>query len=437
MKAVLFVGPSMPDGIKVPEGIEVLPPATAGDVFRAVRRSANLIALVDARFQDLQTVRHKEILYALEQGVHVWGAASMGALRAAECAVFGMRGFGQIFRDYHDNVITDDHEVALVHGPAELGYPALSEPMVNVRATMATAQTDGVVSPAEAEAILTTAQAMYYRDLTWAALGEAMDDAILGDRVAALAALRVDQKKADAAELIAAIANAAQTGLPPLEVSFQLQCTHHWKAHERRFSSAEDALSDVEASVLDELRLDPVRFREMLLRAFARRAVADGQDANAPGPNDPALVDGLRTDLGLGAAAEFRRWLEANEMTDARLGEFLALDEALEQAIEYALPDLAGKLVDDLRAEGLFIKMRDRAEAKSVELAGRSHTVPDTFAEFDLRDLLSWFCQSRRLEAPIDDPDAAARSLGLPDRAALHRLLRREFEFQNAEEKVA
>ena len=48
----------------------------------ALRPRQSLI--IDGSFQSQPAVRHKEILWALSRGIPVIGAASMGALRAAE-----------------------------------------------------------------------------------------------------------------------------------------------------------------------------------------------------------------------------------------------------------------------------------------------------------------------------------------------------------------
>ena len=55
------------------------------------------------------------------------------------CTLFGMRGVGRIFEAFRDGALEDDDEVAVVHGPAETGFVAASEPMVNIRATLARA----------------------------------------------------------------------------------------------------------------------------------------------------------------------------------------------------------------------------------------------------------------------------------------------------------
>jgi hypothetical protein len=47
-----------------------------------------------AIFDSTPAVLHKEILWAMDRGVGVSGAASMGALRAAELHWYGMVGVG-------------------------------------------------------------------------------------------------------------------------------------------------------------------------------------------------------------------------------------------------------------------------------------------------------------------------------------------------------
>lgn len=134
---IIFAGPSLPDAASLAgEGICVLPPATQGDVFAAVEQGANVIGLIDGGFEYAAPVWHKEILHALSLGVAVLGAASMGALRAAECHPFGMIGIGRIFEDYRIGRLVDDAAVALTHAPSALGSKALTVPLVNVSATL-------------------------------------------------------------------------------------------------------------------------------------------------------------------------------------------------------------------------------------------------------------------------------------------------------------
>src|SRR5579871_5420612 len=137
MALIAFAGPTIgkPDTAAA-KRIDFRPPARCGDITRVVDERPAVIGLIDGVFETAAAVWHKEILHALEQGVVVLGAASIGALRAAELEPFGMIGIGEIFRAYRDGRLEDDDEVAVQHGPAEVKYLPLTEAMVNVRATL-------------------------------------------------------------------------------------------------------------------------------------------------------------------------------------------------------------------------------------------------------------------------------------------------------------
>ena len=49
---------------------------------RSIAHRPRAIGIIDGYFQQVPSVWHKEILWAMAQGVHVFGSASMGALRA-------------------------------------------------------------------------------------------------------------------------------------------------------------------------------------------------------------------------------------------------------------------------------------------------------------------------------------------------------------------
>ncbi len=165
---VVFAGPSIA-GVAATEtaGIDVRPPAACGDLARAARDGAAAIGLVDGQFESVPSTWHKEILWALSQGVAVFGAASMGALRAAETYTFGTIGVGRVYRLYRSGAITEDDEVALVHAPAEIGSAPLSEAMVNVRYTLRAARRQGLLSAPEEAAVATAAKRVFYKDRTY------------------------------------------------------------------------------------------------------------------------------------------------------------------------------------------------------------------------------------------------------------------------------
>lgn len=153
---IVFVGPSLPatEVVRLLPGATVRPPVQHGDLLRLDAEAGDRVFIIDGLFLQTAPVRHREILYLLERGVTVAGSSSMGALRAAELWPFGMRGVGEVFRLYREGIVTGDDEVAIVHGPPEEGYRALSEPMVNIRVTLAAAARNDVLTPVEADTLL-------------------------------------------------------------------------------------------------------------------------------------------------------------------------------------------------------------------------------------------------------------------------------------------
>jgi hypothetical protein len=181
------------------------PPAQRGDIVRAVLHGAEVIGLIDGFLHQSLAATHKEILFALHRGVPLFGAASLGALRAAELADHGMIGIGRVFEAYREGGCSSD-EVAVSHGPGELGYLALSEAMVNVRATVAAAVSAGVLLTS-AEGIIAIARALHFPERTWprligAARGEGLAAGELDTFAAWLPLGRVDRKRLDAIALL-------------------------------------------------------------------------------------------------------------------------------------------------------------------------------------------------------------------------------------------
>ena len=97
MRACVFVGPTLcPQELPADDDFVVLPPVAQGDVYRTAQSRPQAIGIVDGYFEGALSVWHKEILWAMAEGIHVFGSASMGALRAAELHPFGMVGVWRI-----------------------------------------------------------------------------------------------------------------------------------------------------------------------------------------------------------------------------------------------------------------------------------------------------------------------------------------------------
>lgn len=167
---VLFAGPSVHGCRFEHPTVSVRPPASHGDLQAAVLQGATVIGLVDGLFESIAAVWHKEILFALSEGVTVLGAASLGALRAAECQTFGMIAVGEVARRYARGELDDDAAVAQIHGPAELGFVPLTEALVDCEAAVTALGRSGVLLESEAAALLASARALFFKERTWQAV---------------------------------------------------------------------------------------------------------------------------------------------------------------------------------------------------------------------------------------------------------------------------
>lgn len=236
---IIFAGPSIA-GLRpnAGEGASIHPPCKQGDIFLASQQKPSVIAIIDGFFDGVPSVWHKEILWALSRGIHVVGAASMGALRAAETDRFGMIGVGRIYESYRDQVLEDDDEVALLHGPAEMGSVPLSLAMVNVRATLFNAVERGKITEALAVKILNVAKSQFYQVRTWDSLAaqcaeDLGKEAPNAETAHWLVENEVDQKKLDAQALFDFLKETDFSGpfTPDFtfeETEFWHQCTRNW-----------------------------------------------------------------------------------------------------------------------------------------------------------------------------------------------------------------
>lgn len=200
-RIVVFAGPSLPPADRPDDPMFVWrPPAAAGDAFALDGLRPRAVVLIDGLFDEHPSIRHKELLTLIAQGVTVIGGASMGALRAAELHTFGMIGVGQIYEAYARGYLVGDDEVAVLHGPEELDWSPLTEPLVNVRATILRAVRDMIVDMPTARLAMREASHLFYKDRTWPTILKGMRTAREAVQVLQnwLPTGRVDLKREDA-----------------------------------------------------------------------------------------------------------------------------------------------------------------------------------------------------------------------------------------------
>lgn len=450
MTVHVFAGPTI--GEREARGIldaRYLPPAAQGDVYRSALARPAAIAVIDGYFARVPAVWHKELLWALHQGIPVFGGASMGALRAAELEPFGMEGVGEVYRAYRDGTIDADDEVAVVHGEAEDGYRVLSEALVNIRATLAAAAVAGVVAPVTAAALLAAARARFYPERSWPQLlADGRDRGARGVDLDALAAWlpsgRIDQKHRDAVALLRRLRAALDAGLAPRPAAFVFEETQNWeRARADAGGVARGQHDDVPFSLIaDELRLDGDAYlraykdallRHLMLERARRTQVVVADDAVSE--RRAALLATLAagaatrsasgilaaTGEGAGAGVGLGDVLREHGLTEEEL-ERLAREQATLRAVEAELSAQGmAHLPDELRTSGAYGSALRRARAKAALLASRGGS-PPSLAELGLTEaqLLADFFARRGATVP-PDPARYARRAGFGSADAFRR----------------
>jgi hypothetical protein len=244
---VVFLGPTLrrDEATAILEAT-YLPPAEQGSVFRACRVYRPMaLVLIDGAFGSVPAVRHKEILWACANGFSVFGASSIGAIRAAELAAVGMQGYGLIYRWYARTLLADDDEVAVAMTPPQLGAEPLSEALINMRQTLRRAQRERVLTREQRLSLEEIARATAFVDRTYANLLEQAHRTLPANWSDVLTTFErwlpgkaIDQKRSDAVGLLTRLAKEPHLEMPQrLRPPFRL--TEAW-AHDL----ADDGLWD-------------------------------------------------------------------------------------------------------------------------------------------------------------------------------------------------
>lgn len=163
---VIYTGPSF--SVEKAKAIfpdaDYRPPIVRGDLAKLPKKTV-AVGIIDGVFYNETAIAHKEIIAVMKNGIKVYGSSSMGALRAAELAEFGMIGVGRIYDCYRSGRITNDDEVAVTFSPVT--GEQMTEPLVNVRYQLKAAETDGILTSKERHEIIELAGRFFYPDRTY------------------------------------------------------------------------------------------------------------------------------------------------------------------------------------------------------------------------------------------------------------------------------
>jgi hypothetical protein len=431
MSAVIFCGPTLQMKDRAAyTGFEFRSPVRQGELYAAARQAPSVIGVIDGYFDGQPAVWHKEILWALANGVAVFGASSMGALRAAELHAFGMRGVGSIFEAYRDGRLTDDDEVALLHGPAETGYLRLSEPMVNIRATLERAVSEQVLDEVAAETIVALAKAQFYQERSWASVLADAANELPADSHGRFAAWlkkgKVDRKRDDALLLLDAVQAFLADGGEAGAATFSFEWTETWANAPWRNAPPEVGNAEDEDAILDELRLDGAYTRarnEALSRLLASNEVA----ATGAVPDRKEIAREMmafRSPRGLVRQTDVLRWAAENDTSAEHFEEMMAGRANVEKLARLRDVELRPLILDRLREDDAYVALRERARAKT-----RLHLEPGNKIPSPL--LVSWYFGKRLGVSMPDDLGNYAASIGLASLDRFYALLAVEYVFRS------
>ncbi|HLV64656.1 MAG TPA: TfuA-like protein [Polyangiaceae bacterium] len=442
MTVVVFLGPTLPvDAARAELDAIYLPPAAQGDVYRVARERPFAIGIIDGAFESVPAVWHKEILWALARGIHVVGGASMGALRAAELARFGMQGVGRVYEAYASEVLEDDDEVAVAHLDASLGYRPTSEALVNVRATLEAAVREGVIPESAGKALIALGKRTFYPERTYpeilARWLQAGGDQAAADRLRAfLERNRVDRKREDAVLVLRELRRLRELGETAPERAFSMSHTEAWD-QVVEWADAQPSLlrgANVSAElVAAEVRQAGERGRGVLSAAYERAlaGVLARRASFRVSAETLALREReFRRARGLDSDEALARWLAASGLTREQYRALLERTAEQEWVSLVLQSEIDQHVLDELRLRGEYAEFAERAREKERILAARGliDAVPERVGEEGSR-VLAWYLEER-LGCPLpaeDRLEGLIRRLGLPDRAALEREALREF----------
>jgi hypothetical protein len=290
----VFVGPSLPPGEGSADGAVYHPPVRHGDLFALDPGAGDRILIIDGVYQQDAPIRHKEIVAMLRRGVAVFGAASLGALRATELEACGMVGLGRVFAAYRSGELDADADVAVLQADADHDHRALTVAHVTVRFGVRALVAAGKVTPEDGARLIDLSAALHFTERNPAALLVAANAAGLAEASAALLCSigdGGDVKRRDAAEAIRAVASGEVTapagGASAIPVS---SYEAEWTLEETPFIPGGPTRAEILTFAQLAIPDYPERHRRRVRRVVAR---ASGLPADSPA-TDLLAAAGMR-----------------------------------------------------------------------------------------------------------------------------------------------
>ena len=210
-KVIIYAGLSITfdeakEILNTSEGVEVIykRPIQRGDLGQAIKEHPDIIGIIDGVFHQNSAVGHKEILNVMKNGIQVFGASSMGALRASELDTLGMHGIGYVYKQYASGEVDSDDDVAVMLDSDTL--EALSEPLINMKYVFTNAVSENVITKEEKDELLSIAKKTFYPKRNYSqTLSSSSLDNETKEKLIDFIRISPDIKKEDAKSLLTCI----------------------------------------------------------------------------------------------------------------------------------------------------------------------------------------------------------------------------------------
>lgn len=208
VKIIIYTGLSLPfdearEILDSHDDVEVIykKPIKRGDLGHDIKENPDIIGIIDGVFHQNSAVGHREILNVMKKGVKVFGASSMGALRASELDSLGMIGVGYCYNQYASGAIDSDDDVAVMLDSDTL--EALSVPLISMKYVFTNAVSENIITEDEKNELIQITKSTFYPKRNYAqTLGKSnLDNKTKGNLIDFIRTSD-DIKKEDAKELL-------------------------------------------------------------------------------------------------------------------------------------------------------------------------------------------------------------------------------------------
>ncbi|MBF7073472.1 hypothetical protein ISG33_08700 [Glaciecola sp. MH2013] len=426
MNSFVFIGPTI--SVKSAEKIldaTYLPPIAMGDLYTLIETKAkpgDCVAIVDGLFEQVPAIWHKEILYALSKGIHVFGASSMGALRAAELHTFGMQGIGDIFEAYRDGILEDDDEVTVGHGMAADGYKALSHSMASLRFGLAELLEQKVINAGQYEQLIDHSKSMYYTRRSWGEVYQKAKEFGLSElKMAQIKkyATGFDAKRSDAIQLLEHLKEFSNNEQPQKDLSFDFQNTVFWvglcQAQQAKIKSLliEDGSNLIPYDEISKHARALHQDKDSLLdRALLLNIVDQFLQSYSPSSDELKLAQmKILESNSIRSNKDLQTWLSLQKVTNKEWLSMIENEAKLAKYRQQSIQQLDPMLIIELKRLGQFSEIEKRVSAKNSamqHLGVTKLTLED--ANVEAAELQQWYeTHSGKLSS---QPEEYAKSLG-------------------------